>query len=103
MVFLLSLVAQILKAHQHPATKRYQNLRRKYQQQKKHHFHAKASRAAITNPGYAGEWHKLLTLVQFDIPTAERLLVGCQRSHPGKPDRWYIEKVIYDLERDRHC
>lgn len=101
MVFLLSLVAQIFKAHQHPATRRYQNLRRKFQRSRKHNFHAKASRAAIKSPGYAGAWHQLLILVQFDVATAERLVSSYQRKHPGHPDRWYIEKAVYDLKRDR--
>ena len=32
---------------------------------------------------------------------ARRLLQQVQIKYPGKSDRWYREKVIYDLNRDR--
>jgi len=51
--------------------------------------------------GLSGLWHQLLIRVQFDIPTAERLIENLRRKHPGKDDRWYIEKAIFDLERDK--
>lgn len=101
MVFMLSIASQVIKTHKHPATRKYQNLRRKFQRLRQYSFHTKASKAAINSPGYAGAWHQLLRLVQFDVATAERLVNGYQRKHPGKPDRWYIEKAIYDLQRDR--
>ncbi|MDZ8227482.1 MULTISPECIES: hypothetical protein [unclassified Nostoc] len=34
--------------------------------------------------------------------TAERLLKQQRQRHQGESDEWYLEKVIYDLERDRH-
>ncbi|MGD1912583.1 MAG: hypothetical protein ACFB2X_17555 [Rivularia sp. (in: cyanobacteria)] len=43
--------------------------------------------------------HKLLTLVHRDV--AERLIRLAKRQHPGKSERWYLEKVIYDLQRGR--
>jgi hypothetical protein len=46
--------------------------------------------------------HQLLILVNFDTPTAERLMNHVKLKYPGKSDRWYTEKVIHDLERDRH-
>ena len=31
---------------------------------------------------------------------AKRLLDNARQRHPGKSEQWYVEKVIYDLERD---
>ena len=45
---------------------------------------------------------KLLAILHGDIPTAKRLLKQQRKSSPGRSDNWYLEKVIYDLERDRH-
>lgn len=42
---------------------------------------------------------KLLNLVHYD--TADRLISSAKREHPGKSERWYLEKVIYDLQRGR--
>lgn len=50
--------------------------------------------------GLSGLWHQLLIRVNFDIPTAERLVANLRRKHPTKSDRWLIEKAIFDLERD---
>jgi hypothetical protein len=44
----------------------------------------------------------LLTLLKGDVPAAKRLLLQQRRKNPGQSDNWYLEKVIYDLERDRH-
>jgi hypothetical protein len=44
----------------------------------------------------------LLTLLKGDVPAAKRLLIQQRRKNPGQTDNWYLEKVIYDLERDRH-
>jgi hypothetical protein len=46
--------------------------------------------------------HRLLTLLNGDRRTAERLLIHTRRTHPDKPQSWHYEKIIYDLERDRH-
>jgi hypothetical protein len=43
----------------------------------------------------------LLILVKGDVATAKRLLAQQRRKNPGQSDNWYLEKVIYDLERDR--
>jgi hypothetical protein len=42
---------------------------------------------------------KLLILVRQD--TAERLIALAKKKNPGKSERWYLEKVIYDLQRRR--
>lgn len=43
--------------------------------------------------------HKLLKRV--DRGTADRLINAAKYKTPGKSERWYLEKVIYDLERGR--
>lgn len=45
---------------------------------------------------------KLLKLLHNDRRTASRLLAQIQRTHPDRSANWVIEKVIYDLERDRN-
>ena len=45
--------------------------------------------------------NKLLTLLHNDRGAAERLVGRAMSLHPGKPENWYWEKVIWDLERDR--
>jgi hypothetical protein len=44
---------------------------------------------------------KLLTLLNGDATTAQRLLKQVRITHPGRSEQWCWEKVIYDLERDR--
>lgn len=43
---------------------------------------------------------ELLTLVRGQQDIANRLLAVERRKHSGKSERWYLEKVIYDLRRD---
>lgn len=40
-------------------------------------------------------------LKRVDKATAERLINAARFKTPGKSERWYLEKVIYDLERGR--
>ena len=44
---------------------------------------------------------KLLRLLHDDQDTADRLLSQVKIKNPTKPINWCVEKVIYDLERDR--
>lgn len=44
---------------------------------------------------------KLLLLLHEDQQAAERLIQQVSFKHPGKSPDWYLEKVIYDLQRDR--
>lgn len=44
---------------------------------------------------------KLFNLVGGDVAIAKRLLRQQRQLHQGKSENWYLEKVIYDLERDR--
>jgi hypothetical protein len=43
---------------------------------------------------------ELMALVKHE-PTAQRLLDAAQLNNPGKNAKWVIDKVIWDLERDR--
>ncbi|MFB2770355.1 ABC transporter permease [Pelatocladus sp. BLCC-F211] len=45
---------------------------------------------------------KLLQLLRGDKATANRLIRQQRQMHPGRSDKWYLEKAIWDLERDRH-
>ncbi|MGL5063333.1 MAG: hypothetical protein ACRC62_25415 [Microcoleus sp.] len=42
----------------------------------------------------------LLRAVKGDKALAERLLNYARNRYPGKSEKWYVEKVLYDLERD---
>lgn len=42
----------------------------------------------------------LLKAVKGNKHMAKRLLENARAKYPDKSDRWYVEKVIYDLERD---
>lgn len=44
---------------------------------------------------------KLLRLLHDERDTANRLLSQAKLKNPNKSVDWYVEKVIYDLERDR--
>jgi len=44
---------------------------------------------------------RLLEILGGDIPTAKRLLRQQKLSKPGMSTEWYLQKVIWDLERDR--
>jgi len=33
--------------------------------------------------------------------TIERLMKSLRERHPNRSEEWYLEKLIYDLERDR--
>ncbi len=44
---------------------------------------------------------RLLRLVGGHWPLAERLLDQARYNYPGMTEQWYLEKTIYDLERDR--
>lgn len=52
-------------------------------------------------PGSSNLWNQLLLQLQFDTAAAERLINSLKQKHPGKSERWYIEKAIQDLDRDR--
>ncbi|MEH2309347.1 hypothetical protein [Nostoc sp.] len=62
----------------------------------------KVSNSYRTDPKNRALQGDLLILLKGDVPTAKRLLAYQRRLNPGRSDNWYLEKVIYDLERDRH-
>ncbi|MEB3210009.1 MAG: hypothetical protein VKL39_01585 [Leptolyngbyaceae bacterium] len=43
----------------------------------------------------------LVRAVRGDKALARRLLQQARLKYPGKSDRWYVEKVIYDAQRDQ--
>lgn len=45
--------------------------------------------------------NQLMKLLHDDRATANRLLSQVKIKNPNKSTDWYVEKVIYDLERDR--
>lgn len=44
---------------------------------------------------------RILGMVYHDEQTAKRLVERVRLNYPGKSDKWVLEKVILDLERDR--
>lgn len=44
---------------------------------------------------------KLFRLLLGDRITAQRLITSLRGKYPGEQERWYWEKAIRDLERDR--
>ncbi|WP_242063488.1 hypothetical protein [Nostoc sp. FACHB-892] len=62
----------------------------------------KVSQSYRSDPRNRALQSDLLTLLKGDVATAKRLLLQQRRRKPGQSDNWYLEKVIYDLERDRH-
>ena len=44
---------------------------------------------------------RLLVLVQGDNQLAHRLVKQAKSRNPGRTEDWYLEKAIWDLERDR--
>lgn len=56
----------------------------------------------MSDPHNRALQHQLLRMLQGDTATAKRLLKQKRQQQPGQTDNWYLEKVIYDLKRDRH-
>lgn len=44
---------------------------------------------------------KLLNMLAGDRAAAQRLVSAARTRYPGHRERWYWEKALYDLERDR--
>ena len=45
---------------------------------------------------------RLYSLVGGNKEIAERLIISEREKNPGYPEKWYWEKIVYDLERDRN-
>lgn len=63
----------------------------------------KVSRSYRTDPKNRNLQHQLIQMLRGDAALAKRLLRQQRQINPGRSDNWYLEKVIYDLERDRRC
>lgn len=63
----------------------------------------RVSRSYRTDPRNRNLQHQLIGMLRGDTALAKRLLRQQRQMHPGRSDNWYLEKVIYDLERDRRC
>ncbi|MEJ1930815.1 hypothetical protein WDZ92_11185 [Nostoc sp. NIES-2111] len=61
----------------------------------------KVSHSYRTDPNNRRLQHQLIQMLRGDTATAKRLLAQQRQRNPGRSDNWYLEKVIYDLERDR--
>jgi hypothetical protein len=72
------------------------------QAQRPRHPAGKVSQSYRNDPKNRALQGDLLILLKGDVATAKRLLLQQRRRNPGQADNWYLEKVIYDLERDRH-
>ncbi len=55
----------------------------------------------LVNSGNNHLRKKLIGLLHGDVDAANRLIAHCQKNHPNKSIDWYLEKVIWDLEKDR--
>jgi hypothetical protein len=61
----------------------------------------KVSKSFLIDPKNRQLQKRLMVLLRGDVATAKRLLLQQRKLHQYKSDNWYLEKVIYDLERDR--
>ncbi len=59
-----------------------------------------SKKGGLGRKGYSLQ-KKLLRMLHHDQATVDRLLRAAEYRHPGRSQQWYLEKVIYDLERDR--
>jgi hypothetical protein len=46
-------------------------------------------------------WKQLVRKLNSEPATAQRLINNLMVKYPGQSDRWYLEKAIFDLERDK--
>jgi hypothetical protein len=63
----------------------------------------KRKKRGVTNAQTDKLEAELLSLLRGDIPTAKRLLRLVKQQNPGRNYQWCLEKVIWDVERDRAC
>ena len=50
----------------------------------------------------SGKLRRDLIRIAGNAQVAERLVSTLRAKHPDRPENWYWEKAIFDLERDRH-
>ena len=59
-------------------------------------------RAADNTTALKRRYRQLLGLSEEQANTAlRRQLKAVRKRFPGRSEQWYLEKIIYDLERDR--
>ncbi len=63
---------------------------------------ARSTKPSSSQPNSTKLDRHLLLLLHQDRAAAERLVTQVQRKHPERSREWCIEKVEYDLSRDRH-
>ncbi|MDZ8227537.1 hypothetical protein [Nostoc sp. ChiVER01] len=102
MIGMLALAIKSIQTNKQAGQTRLEKLRNVYQKLQRHKTHSQVTRLAHVSPGYAGLWHQLLIRVNFDIASAEKLIKQLRQKYPGKPDRWYIGKAIWDIEKERN-
>jgi folylpolyglutamate synthase/dihydropteroate synthase len=61
-----------------------------------------ANNSIYLNQANSKQRKLLLRLLHNDVQAANRLLAFQAQKHPSKSIDWYMEKVIYDLQRDLH-
>ncbi len=69
----------------------------------KHRFKSRANLADQSNKPQASRNLQIefLRLLNGDRPTANRLIALAKTRNPDKTIDWWVEKVIFDLQRDR--
>jgi len=55
----------------------------------------------LTSRGSQELEHEILSMLHGDQKTLKRLLANSQQRNRGQSREWHLEKVKYDLERDR--
>jgi hypothetical protein len=53
-------------------------------------------------PANSQRFNYLLSLLRGDRNAASRLVESTRSNNSGKSEQWILDKVIFDLERDRH-
>lgn len=101
MMGMLALAIKSIQTNKQAGQTSLQRLRNTYRNLQRHETHSQVTRLAHVSPGYAGLWHQLLLRVDFDIALAEKLVKQLRQKYPGKSDRWYIGKAIWDIEKKR--
>ncbi|NEO29691.1 MAG: hypothetical protein F6K36_04415 [Symploca sp. SIO3C6] len=77
-------------------TGKFKRMPSRYRYQKRKSFFKRKSPVSSHRLG-----RRLICLLNGDVCTAERLFDHAYWRYPGQSDSWVLEKVIYDLERDR--
>ncbi|BAY78381.1 hypothetical protein NIES25_48550 [Nostoc linckia NIES-25] len=60
-----------------------------------------SKRPSSDTASYSQQWKELVTLVQGDTATADRLIDGERRRNPERSSEWCVDKVLWQLKRDR--